>query len=117
MIAHSGISLSSGHYISYTRAPPRDNSTSSSRPAVVEASRASIDPPEPCGRDKDGGGGSSGGGVVEEEGPSWFECDDEVVNRLTQSAFEKLLAYKRSSTPYILLYRKIKRILCANALL
>ena len=81
VVCHSGISLSSGHYCSYVRAPP------------ANAAMASLDDSER----KDGA----------DTEPVWFICNDDVVTALHESKLKQKLSVVGATTPYMLFYHRI----------
>jgi len=81
VICHSGTSLSSGHYISYVRAPP------------ANAAMASLEV----------GDGTDGSDTE----PVWFICNDDVVTALKETDLKQKLSVVGATTPYMLFYRRI----------
>ena len=88
MVCHRGISLSSGHYISYVRAPPTDVSIWNSDGSMFDSD------------------GSSQTDVPNTE-PEWFVCDDDVVIALRESDIKRKLSTNGATTPYMLFYRRM----------
>jgi len=82
VVCHSGISLSSGHYISYVRAPPANAAM-----ALPADSKCVDDEADPE--------------------PVWFICDDDVVTALPESGLKEKLSVVGATTPYMLFYRRV----------
>ena len=81
VVCHSGISLTSGHYISYVRAPP------------ANAAVVSLDDTD----HRDGSGAE----------PVWFICNDDSVTAVHESELKRKLSVVGATTPYMLFYRRI----------
>lgn len=80
VVCHSGISLSSGHYISYVRAPPSN--------AVMSGVTSTTQD----GTDTE---------------PVWFICNDDTVTALCESELKQKLSVNGATTPYMLFYRRM----------
>ncbi|XP_038064454.1 ubiquitin carboxyl-terminal hydrolase 1-like isoform X2 [Patiria miniata] len=88
VVMHSGVSSSSGHYISYVQIPDRDHES-----------------PEPTNLQSPGG--------AESREPSWGKFDDEKVSVLSQQELASSVLHPVSSsgsaaTPYLLFYRQVQ---------
>ena len=81
VVCHSGISLSSGHYISYVRAPP------------ANAAMALL--------------GDSEHVHQADSQPVWLICNDDVVTALHEAELKQKLSVVGSTTPYMLFYRRM----------
>ncbi|XP_014671688.1 PREDICTED: ubiquitin carboxyl-terminal hydrolase 1-like [Priapulus caudatus] len=120
VIMHQGISLLSGHYVAYVRAPPGggdpgfgdESELCAPRPGsplVADAFAPSAE--RACG---DGGATCNGstngferGAAADRSGdPMWYECDDDSVSELSQAQFLRILSGEGagSMTPYLLFY-------------
>jgi len=86
VVCHSGISLSSGHYISYVRAPARNA-------AMSNVTNATLDD----GLQIDGS----------DTEPVWFNCNDDIVTALHEQDLKRRLSASRATTPYMLFYRRM----------
>jgi ubiquitin carboxyl-terminal hydrolase 1 len=125
IILHVGLSLSSGHYVAFVKAPPRGcfphqqpsvalpslhRSSVESAAAGEDVAEGSIEtPPVP----------SNGGRVTRRQslrGQSpvvregcdgdemWYECDDDRIRPLTSADLDSRLSPDGAASPYLLLY-------------
>jgi len=93
VVCHSGFSLSSGHYLSYIRAPPSNATATMLSESTSE--------------DIDSVGGSSMETGSSDTDPIWLLCNDDVVTALFQSELKRKLEFDRVTTPYMLFYRRM----------
>ncbi|XP_071493124.1 ubiquitin carboxyl-terminal hydrolase 1-like [Diadema antillarum] len=93
VVAHSGISSSSGHYMAYARVPER---STPSGPAEHSSSISSTS----C----------QGPGPAMSSSSSWANFDDDRVHVMSEDDFSSLLnplpGSETSATPYLLFYRQ-----------
>ena len=81
---HSGVTITSGHYVSYARLPID----------VTDAIKEGADDDVTVSR------------LVQKTalGGRWIECDDDVIKVLSESDFEHVLSESNFGTPYVLFY-------------
>ena len=88
VVSHTGVSLSSGHYVAFIRSPldtklieTIPNSSQDSIEKVLTVADSAI-------------------------GPWWLVCDDDVISAIPHSELESKLESGGATTPYLLLYRR-----------
>ena len=126
VVAHTGFTLSCGHYTSYVRAPTchtpqHPDNMDQSKP---EAAHPQTVPQHPTSPDMEADPNNnqdsnnnvdtglapaptdSGTRVV--QSGCWFECDDEVITVLTEQEFLAKFApgHSTTNTPYLLFYHR-----------
>ena len=90
MVCHSGISLSSGHYISYIRAPARNAAMSQLSHLTKATSSAGSDDCDESDME-----------------PIWFLCNDDTIVPLYERELKHKLLIDRATTPYIVFYQRM----------
>jgi len=83
VVCHAGVSLSSGHYISYVRAPPSNGRASKITDATLDGSDAA------------------------DAEPAWLICNDDMVTAVPETELKRKLSADVATTPYILFYRRM----------
>jgi hypothetical protein len=115
VISHVGLSLSSGHYTAFVRAPSDAHVRNLASQAVACSSAGTTtsvqDPTTAAAKSR---------GELELEllpkltvsvdsfsHPVWYECDDDMITAMLQPELEKKLSSGGSTTPYMLFYRRV----------
>ena len=89
MVCHSGISLSSGHYVSYVRAPP-SNALVQNATSTTSLTSGDSDPTNETSTE-----------------PMWLLCNDDIVEVTEESKLKLQLSVQSSTTPYMLFYHRV----------
>lgn len=117
VITHTGISVSSGHYVAYVKVSNtklRPKTPTNQTPAVAMDTDGLADP----NNNADTNNNLSGSDLMpnQNEAPpsddaatTWLECDDDAVNVLTDTQFQEVLASSGSTTPYMLFYHSLSQ--------